>query len=125
MMKTKERENDLKADIKDIEEQITALDVSGTKKPTKQDSKLLDFLTSSILEKENDLECPVCLETATIPIYSCPESHLICSSCRPKVVECPECRMKYRDKKVLRRHRYAEKTATELERLKEERRKIL
>jgi len=123
MQKTKERENELKADIKDIEAKITALDVSGTKEKTEQDSKLLDFLTSSILEKINDLECPVCLETATIPIYSCPESHLICSSCRPKMVECPECRVEYGD--VLRRHRYAEKTATELDRLKEERRKIL
>merc|ERR1712096_263142 len=101
MGKTKERENVLKADIKDIEEQITAMGVSGTKETTKEDSKLLDFLTSSILEKENDLECPVCLETATIPIYRCPESHLICSSCRPKVVECPECRLEYGD--VLRR----------------------
>merc|ERR1712096_551564 len=123
MNKTKEREDELKNNIKDIEAKITALDVSGANENTEQDSKLLDFLTSSILEKENDLECPVCLETATIPIYSCPESHLICSSCRPKMVECPECRLEYGD--VLRRHRYAEKTATELDRLKEERRKIL
>eukprot|EP00092_Neocalanus_flemingeri_P000737 GFUD01000781.1.p1 GENE.GFUD01000781.1~~GFUD01000781.1.p1 ORF type:complete len:937 (+),score=231.94 GFUD01000781.1:203-3013(+) len=137
MKKRKERENELKSDIKDVEEKIKALDISSTSgksnefgsndetadKDPKQ--KLLDFLTTSILEKKEDLECPVCLDTATIPIYSCLESHLICSSCRPKVVECPECRVEYGDMEVLRRHRYAEKTAIELERLKEERRTIL
>ena len=86
---------------------------------------MLDFLTNSILEKESELECPVCLETATIPIYSCQESHIICSSCRPKLKECPECRVEYPDKDVMKRHRFAEKTVGEIERLKEERRKML
>ena len=44
--------------------------------------------------------------------------HLICSSCRPKVKECPECRVAYQGPP--RRHRYAEKTAEELKKLKEE-----
>lgn len=43
-------------------------------------------LLRSIKEKECELECPVCQETAEI--YSCPEQHLLCSSCRPRVAEC-------------------------------------
>ena len=60
----------------------------------------------------------MCLETAEGDIYSCQEQHLICSTCRPKVTECPECRVAY--KFPLRRHRYAEKTAVELRKLREE-----
>ena len=81
-------------------------------------NRMLDFISKSIKEKEADLECPVCMETADVPIYMCPEMHLICSSCRPKVKECPECRVHYQGPP--RRHRYAEKTAEELKKLKEE-----
>ena len=80
--------------------------------------KLIEFLRKSISDKEADLECPVCLETAEGDIYSCQEQHLICSTCRPRVKECPECRVAY--KGPLRRHRYAEKTAVELRKLREE-----
>ena len=57
--------------------------------------KLSDFLTISISEKKKDLESPVCLETSSVPIYSCQENHLICSSCRPMVKVCPEFRREY------------------------------
>ena len=40
-------------------------------------ARMVDFLTKSIQEKESDLECPVCFETAEVPIYMCPEMHLI------------------------------------------------
>ena len=89
---------------------------TGSSNPTNQ--RLISFLTKSIKEKEADLECPVCMETANVPIFMCQEMHLICSSCRPKVKECPECRMPYQG--APRRHRYAEKTAEELNKLKEE-----
>ena len=32
---------------------------------------MLDFLSKSIKEKEDDLECPICIETAEVPIYMC------------------------------------------------------
>ena len=79
--------------------------------------ELLDFL---IKQKETDLECPVCFVTATVPIYSCLESHLICSACRPRVTECPECRVVYKDKQPTNRHRYAEKMVEELNMLRGE-----
>ena len=66
-------------------------------------NRVMDFLSQSIKEKEEHLECPVCLDTAEAPIYMCQEMHLICSNCRPKLKECPECRAPY--KAQLRRHR--------------------
>ena len=78
--------------------------------------ELLEFIDNQIVEKEKELECPVCLEVAFSPIFMCSEQHLICSTCRPKLSNCPECRVVYTGKN--RRHRYAEKTAEELERLK-------
>ena len=78
------------------------------------------MLISSIKDKEADLECPVCLEIADSPIYSCQESHVICSTCMPKLSSCPECRQSFKGKGLPRRHRYAEKSAVELKKLKEE-----
>ena len=86
--------------------------------PKENTSRLLDFLATSIKEKESDLECPVCFETADIPIFMCSEMHLICSTCKPKVRECPECRVPYTG--APKRHRYAEKTAEELKKLRKE-----
>ena len=94
---------------------------------------MLEFLEKTmhekmqvIQEKEKDLECPVCLETAAKPIFMCPEMHLICSNCEPRmktnswseVRKCPQCRAVYRGPS--RRHRFAEKTAEEVERLLKE-----
>ena len=40
---------------------------------------LIEFLEGQILQLEEDLECPVCLDIAsTTPIYRCSEDHLIC-----------------------------------------------
>ena len=40
---------------------------------------LLEFIERQILELEEELECPVCLEVATTaPIYKCLDDHLIC-----------------------------------------------
>ena len=78
--------------------------------------ELIEFIENQIVEKEKELECPVCLEVACSPIFMCSEQHLICSTCRPKLSNCPECRVVYTGKN--RRHRYAEKTAEELERLR-------
>ena len=92
-------------------------------KPTEKQI-LISFLTKSMEEKEkvirakeSDLECPVCLETARGEILCCIHQHLVCSQCRPRVVECPQCRQPYPPTPI--RHRYAEKIAAELERLRQ------
>ena len=78
---------------------------------------MVDFLKKAITRKEEDLLCPVCLEIALTPIFTCPDSHIICSACVPKlkVQECPQCRVVLAQ--PLKRHRFAEKTAVELEEL--------
>ena len=48
----------------------------------KQNEQLIRFIERQIIEKEAELECPVCLETAAAPIFMCSEQHLICSLCR-------------------------------------------
>ena len=88
----------------------------GDKQFYEPNKELLEFIEIQIIEKEKELECPVCLEVASSPIFMCSEQHLICPTCRPKLSNCPECRVGYTGKN--RRHRYAEKTAEELEKLK-------
>ena len=84
--------------------------------------KLVAFLRKTIKEKEEALLCPVCLLLAAPPIFSCQKMHLVCSSCKPKLNSCPECREEYHGE--LRRHRYAEKDVDELKKLREELNKI-
>ena len=89
-----------------------------------QEKALLSFLTSSIQKKEEiirqkeaDLECPVCLEipAAGARIFSCTQQHLVCSSCWPRVSQCPQCRKRYPPTPI--RHRFAEKGVRELDTL--------
>ena len=69
---------------------------------------MVQFLEESIKKKEENLECPVCLEVifvsfmiflflnqaAAEPIFGCREFHLICASCKlkPEMTKCPQCR---------------------------------
>ena len=52
-------------------------------------------LTKEIYEKEQDLECPVCFEVCTKPIFMCDHSRQICNQCQPKMKVCPQCREPY------------------------------
>lgn len=47
-----------------------------------------DFVDSLLVE----LECPVCTEYMIPPITLCENGHNICSRCRPKMRDCPNCR---------------------------------
>ena len=84
---------------------------------TSVDVQMVAFLRQTISRKEEDLLCPVCLEIAQTPIFTCPDSHIICSACVPKLKaqECPQCRVELPN--PLKRDRFAEKTAVELEEL--------
>ena len=116
-------ENIIKDEIKDLETRVQEIKVSIQNHPhddklsCEPNKELLEFIENQIVEKEKELECPVCLEIACSPIFMCSgyEQHLICSTCRPKLSSCPECRVVYTGD--YRRHRYAEKTAEELEKL--------
>ena len=67
-----------------LEEQSKELELKPTKasedtKRIPNERSLLEFIERQILELEEELECPVCLEVATTaPIYKCLDDHLIC-----------------------------------------------
>jgi len=99
---------------KEIEKVLNCDDISSAnKKEGGKEHPFLEFLTTTIDKMEKDLECPVCLEVATIPIFQCPDSHLVCSTCLPKIKACPECRVRYI--RPVKRHRFAEKAWEELQ----------
>eukprot|EP00090_Calanus_glacialis_P045989 TRINITY_DN8811_c0_g1_i1.p2 TRINITY_DN8811_c0_g1~~TRINITY_DN8811_c0_g1_i1.p2 ORF type:complete len:213 (-),score=73.33 TRINITY_DN8811_c0_g1_i1:86-724(-) len=134
LKKTKEKGNSIEANIQDLEKKLSTTVKAienlpnevltfPTIPPVEPNRQLLDFIDNQISEKEKELECPVCLEVAGAPIFMCSDLHLICSNCRPKVKECPECRIQYEGKP--KRHRYAEKTAEELVKLKNQRIQVL
>ena len=90
----------------------------GTEKreePSLEKKLPLNFLAKNLKEKEADLECPVCLETATGEIFSCERQHLVCSRCRHRVHHCPQCRRRYPPTPL--RHRYAQKNVASLQKL--------
>ena len=70
-------------------------------------------LATEIEEKERDLECPVCFEVCTKPIFMCDLSHQICKQCRPKMKVCPQCREPY--KKYKKRNPCKEMTSAQLQ----------
>merc|ERR1719507_1164714 len=125
----KQSKRQLEGVIGSLKARIDALAKVGTNtadtvdKAKLETQRFLENINKRIEDKETDLECPVCMEVSTSPIFSCDEQHIICSDCRPKVSTCPECREPYPDKP--RRHRYAEKAAKELEALILERAELL
>jgi len=133
LKKNKEREIDIEVTIQDLETKLNDMKNSrdnhqnqvstNRPQPVELNKELLDFIDNQISEKEKELECPVCLEVAESPIFMCSELHLICCNCRPKVKACPECRIEYEGKP--KRHRYAEKTAEELVRIKKQREQVI
>lgn len=133
LRKNKEREVNIEARIEDLEIKLSGINNSANTFPNETlegrvqpqeplNKELLQFIDNQIIEKEKELECPVCLEVAESPIFMCSELHLICCNCRPKVKACPECRVEYVGKP--KRHRYAEKTAEELVRIRIQRAQV-
>lgn len=59
------------------------------------------------LDMESELECPICFELARPPIFQCPEGHILCGSCRPRVTRCPVCRFVFKGPDI--RNRFIEK----------------
>ena len=94
-----------------------------------KDNERVIYLVNSVADKEatlkeleEELECVVCLETGSSPLYCCQEQHLVCSTCMPGVRrtgKCPSCRAPYPGGDLLR-HRFAERTAERLGALRQE-----
>ena len=79
----------------------------------------IKFLLAAIARKEASLECTICLEEASAPIFGCSEFHVLCGSCRGKVAACPTCRQEF-GREGARRNRFAEERAEELGELRRE-----
>jgi len=53
---------------------------------------------NSETELETLMECPVCLTIPrSLPIPCCPAGHILCRSCRARVLHCPTCRRQLED----------------------------
>ncbi|KAJ0239928.1 hypothetical protein HA466_0226410 [Hirschfeldia incana] len=62
------------------------LNVSRQKKQRTEDKTLSAMLDLGLLD------CPICVEPLSIPIFQCDNGHLACSSCCPKLKnKCPSC----------------------------------
>ncbi|EOA18413.1 hypothetical protein CARUB_v10006956mg [Capsella rubella] len=64
----------------------------GVRENTHLKKRQRDSTGSGMLLGLNVLDCPICFETLTIPIFQCDNGHLACSSCCPKLSnKCPTC----------------------------------
>ena len=80
-----------KRDIAALEEEIKSLRIDSPSKAVKSkeepkpkrnpNMQLLEYIENKIEAKQKELECPVCLEIASAPIFTCSDLHLICSHC--------------------------------------------
>merc|ERR1711915_710521 len=71
-------------------------------------SKSLLSKSSCSLNIESEIECPICFDLSRPPIYQCPEGHIICKACRPRVTRCPVCRFEFKGMPDIR-NRYVER----------------
>eukprot|EP00092_Neocalanus_flemingeri_P015707 GFUD01017001.1.p1 GENE.GFUD01017001.1~~GFUD01017001.1.p1 ORF type:complete len:326 (-),score=103.14 GFUD01017001.1:29-1006(-) len=96
--------------------------VQENNKFKEEKSALRTFLSETVAQKKALLECPVCLNTASPPIYKCPSDHLICSKCLPRMNrKCPTCRTRYEydgSKGSVTSFRLAEENYEELQKIK-------
>ena len=91
MSENKQAKRQLEKEIEDIKAKLEETQRSQelAKKMERlqpENLKLLEYIDSQIDAKEKELECPVCLEVASVPIFCCDDQHIICSDCRPKVI---------------------------------------
>ena len=90
----KQSKRQLEKEIGSLQTRIDALTNDGINmsdtvdKEKLETQRFLSNINKKIEAKESDLECPVCLEVSTAPIFSCDEQHIICSDSRPKVTIC-------------------------------------
>ena len=107
-----------------LQERIQQLEASNgawadLKVVQETNKNLLALIEGQISEMEEELECPVCFEVSySAPIFKCPEDHLMCRSCRPRLSVCPLCRAQLGHK--YQRFRGAERVAQRLQALRTE-----
>lgn len=115
--------DNLQVKIARIDEEMNQTFVTAGERLSKENEELVvtnqamkKFLQEAIVDRESNLECPVCYQVASPPIYKCYGEHLICSSCLPRVKNCPTCRSGF--SKSDKKFRLAEGNWRELQKLK-------
>ena len=145
LTENKEKKRQLERDMEELRALITEHTRGAS--PFETQSECLKLLMEVIESKEKDLECPICFKLVSAPLFCCEEQHLICSECLPKasvrnlvdlllkydsknvreqlfqVSTCPECCKPYPADPL--RHRFAERLAEEVERLRRKLDRIL
>ena len=86
-----------------LAEEVVAAERDRQKARNMQEARL-EYLQQEITKLKQELECPACFHPCVPPIYSCKTQHLVCSTCRPQLGRCGECRSRFRN---MARHRYA------------------
>ncbi|KAJ8891767.1 hypothetical protein PR048_004320 [Dryococelus australis] len=71
-------------------------------------------ISTENLESFNDtlltlLECPICTEFMSPPIFQCKNGHKLCAECKPLLTECPSCKEKNLDSRNFVAEELAEK----------------
>jgi len=74
---------------------------------------LAEALEKQISSMSMELECPVCLNECSPPIFTCLAQHPVCAGCREGLELCAVCREPYNQGMI--RHRYAERDFEKLE----------
>ena len=101
----------IQSDLEKMNKKLTVLQNSIQNQQTyRLKEEWLKDINESIRDKKERLECPVCFERCSPPIYICCNDHLICNICIENVKKfqniCPKCRVAYNNPK--QRSRIAE-----------------
>lgn len=104
----------LKGSLEKIQQNVLTVKSEPKRLVANAEHILIQFIESEIEDLEKELECPVCFNLASSPIFKCEDDHLICSSCKVKLRSCPQCREDYPTGGA-RRFRGAERQAEKLE----------
>lgn len=70
-------------------------------------TKVSDNINEDLIRS---LECPICIEYMTKPIYNCVKGHSICNLCKKNVEKCPLCQVNITDARNYVLEEIAEKT---------------
>ena len=79
-----EEEKSLKLRHEEAQEEVKKVEEEIVKLPSAPgySQEVLDLINNQIDSKKADLECPVCFEECSPPIYTCQAQHPVCASCR-------------------------------------------
>ena len=96
----KQEKEELKLRVDELEEDLVLLPGA-----VGYSQEMVNEMESEIEALAEDLQCPVCMEEFSSQVFTCPAQHPVCSTCRPKMDSCGECREKY--SMGMARHRWA------------------